>query len=258
MSFHVDYDSIAPAYDRRYVVNDYSGVETALWAFVGPEFTGRVLEVGCGTGHWLQLLGTHGIRAAGVDASARMLAIARAAAPDAALAVGHAEQLPWRDRAFGGVFCINAFHHFVDKLGFLGDARRVLVPGSQLMIVGLDPHTGVDRWYVYEYFEPVLAIDKLRYPASQQIRDWMQALGYSGVYTREVQHMPVRLSARAAIEHGRLDKNVTSQLAVLTDEEYQQGIARIRSAVETAEAAGESVWLTADLRLYGTFGSVPD
>jgi SAM-dependent methyltransferase len=164
---------------------------------------------------------------------------------------------PWGDRTFERVFCINALHHFEDKLGFLREAHRVLVPGGQIMTVGLDPHTGVDRWYIYEYFERVLAIDKLRYPASHQIRKWMHALGCSSVRTSEVQHLPVRLSARAAIEQGSLDKNVTSQLAVLPDEEYERGLDRIRRALESAEARGESLYLTADLRLHATFGSVP-
>jgi ubiquinone/menaquinone biosynthesis C-methylase UbiE len=120
MSFRVNYDSIAPAYDRRYVVNDYSGVERALTSYVA-EFTGRVLEIGCGTGHWLQLLGEHANRVAGVDLSGRMLAVARTTARDAALALGRAEHLPWGDRTFGRLFCINALHHFEDKLGFLSE-----------------------------------------------------------------------------------------------------------------------------------------
>jgi ubiquinone/menaquinone biosynthesis C-methylase UbiE len=254
---NVNYDSIAAAYDRRYAENDYSGVESALRTFVGPEFSGRVLEVGCGTGHWLQLLREDGIQVTGVDVSGRMLAFARTAAREAALAQGRAEQLPWADQAFERVFCINAFHHFEDKLGFLAEARRVLVPGGQIMTVGLDPHTGADRWYIYEYFEPILAIDKVRYPASQQIREWMNALRFSSVYTSEVQHLPVRLSARAALEGGRLDKGVTSQFAVLSDEQYQRGVERIRRALESAESLGESLYLTADLRLYATIGSVP-
>jgi ubiquinone/menaquinone biosynthesis C-methylase UbiE len=235
MSVRVNYDSLAPAYDLRYVVNDYSGVEGALMAFVGPEFTGRVLEVGCGTGHWLRLLGERATRAAGVDVSGRMLALAHTNAPHATLALGSAEQLPCPDRTFGRLFCINALHHFEDKLRFLGEARRVLVPGGQIMTVGLDPHTGVDRWYIYEYFAAALSLDKLRYPASHQIQAWMQALGYTGVRTSVVQHLPVRLSARAALEQGRLDKGITSQLAVLSDEEYQQGVERLRRALESAE-----------------------
>jgi ubiquinone/menaquinone biosynthesis C-methylase UbiE len=257
MALPLNYDSIAATYNRRYRENDYSGVEKALMAFVGPELTGRVLEVGCGTGHWLRLLGENRYRVAGVDVSGRMLAYARTGARGAALAHARAEHLPWRSQAFERVFCINAFHHFEDKVEFLTEAHRVLVPGGQLMTVGLDPHTGVDRWYIYEYFEPVLAIDKRRYPASSQIREWMHGRGFSNVVTSEVQHLPVRLAARAAIEQGRLDKGVTSQLALLTDAEYEGGLERIRRAVESAETLGESLFLSADLRLYATFGSVP-
>ena len=257
MALSVDYDALAAGYDRRYRENDYSGVERALVAFVGPEISGRVLEVGCGTGHWLRALNRIAIRAIGLDASGNMLAGARLAAHEAALVQGKAEQLPWTDRRFDRVFCINAFHHFEDKPGFLADARRVIVPGGRIMIVGLDPHIGTDHWYVYEYFEPVLAIDMRRYAASEQIRGWMHALQFSDVRTFEVQHLPARIPAREALEQGRLDKGVTSQLALLSTEEYERGIARVRSALESAEAAGESLYLTADLRLYATCGSVP-
>jgi hypothetical protein len=125
------------------------------------------------------------------------------------------------------------------------------------MTVGLDPHTGVDRWYIYEYFDNVLEIDRRRYPASNQIREWMRATGFADCVTREIQHLPARLGARAALERGRLDKGATSQLGVLTDEEYRQGVARIREAIESAEARGESLYLSADLRLYATVGAVP-
>ena len=125
------------------------------------------------------------------------------------------------------------------------------------MTIGLDPHAGVDQWYIYEYFEPVLEIDRRRYPSSSQIREWMHSLRFADCLTREVQHLPVRLSARAAIEQGRLDKHVTSQLSVLTDDEYHRGIDRVRRALQSAEARGESLYLDADLRLYATFGSIP-
>lgn len=254
----VNYDSIAASYDRRYLINDYSGVGKALMAFVGRDATRRVLEVGCGTGHWLRLLADGGIRVAGVDASYNMLDYARVQAPEAALAHGRAEFLPWIDRAFERLFCINALHHFGDKASFFAEARRVLGPGGQLMTIGLDPHTGVDRWYVYEYFEPVVQIDKRRYPASDQIREWLRAAGFSSVRTREVQHLPAHLSARAALDEGRLARGMTSQLALLTDEQYQQGIDRIRRALAAAEAAGKELTLVADLRMYGTYGTVPD
>jgi SAM-dependent methyltransferase len=176
----VNYDSIAANYDRRYAINDYSGVEEALADFVGPGFAGRVLEVGCGTGHWLRRLAERGIRVAGVDASHNMLDYAQAQTGGAALARGRAEQLPWANEAFERLFCINALHHFEDKAGFLAEARRVLRPGGQLMTIGLDPHTGVDRWYIYEYFEPVVEIDKRR--------EHLADVGHSGNSTAPHRH----------------------------------------------------------------------
>jgi hypothetical protein len=85
----------------------------------------------------------------------------------------------------------------------------------------------------------------------------MRASGFADCVTREIQHLPARLAAREALAQGRLEKSVTSQLGVLTDEEYRHGVDRIREAVESAEARSESLYLTADLRLYATFGAVP-
>ena len=98
--------------------NDYSGVEAALIAFVAEHSDQRVLEVGCGTGHWLRSLDGAGIRVTGADASARMLAHARVKAPRAALVQAAAERLPWTSESFDRVFCINALHHFQDKTHF--------------------------------------------------------------------------------------------------------------------------------------------
>jgi hypothetical protein len=41
-------------------------------------------------------------------------------------------------------------------VSFLDEARRVLRSGGRLMTIGLDPHLGIDRWYIYDYF-PVSA-----------------------------------------------------------------------------------------------------
>jgi ubiquinone/menaquinone biosynthesis C-methylase UbiE len=253
----VNYDALASAYDRRYRDHDYSGVEAALLSFVGTGPGRRVLEAGCGTAHWIGTLGTRGTPAFGVDRSRNMLAQARINVPRCFVVHAAAERLPWTGRTFSHVFCINAFHHFEDKPAFLSEARRVLRPGGQLMIMGLDPHSGGDQWYIYDYFEPVLEIDRRRYASAAQIREWLLELGFAGVRTHEAQHLPGRLHARDALDTGRLGKGVTSQLAVLTDEEYERGLERIRADVAAAAARGEALYLHADLRMYATYGAVP-
>ena len=48
-----DYDSIADDSDARYDVYEYGGVRAMLLSFLGDGAPVAILEVGCGTGHWL-------------------------------------------------------------------------------------------------------------------------------------------------------------------------------------------------------------
>jgi hypothetical protein len=64
--------------------------------------------------------------------------------------------------------------------------------------------------------------------------------------------MPIKLSARSALQSGRLEKTTTSQLTVLTDEEYGAGLSRLIRDIEAKEAQHKALTIVADLRLYAT------
>ena len=256
MNRRADYDQIAPTFNRRYERREYAGAERALREFVGDLSVLRVLEVGCGTGHWLNVLSADKENVMGLDFSFGMLARARTTLPTMALIRGTAQHLPLPSSSVDRVFCINAIHHFPDKPAFLREARRILRPGGRMLTVGLDPHAGRDRWHVYDYFEESLEIDKQRYPSSEQLHKWMVEAGFKDYATREVEHWVNHLPAHEALKQGRLDQAVTSQLSVLTDNEYRRGMERIRRDIERAEQEGKTLFLTTDLRLYGTTASV--
>jgi SAM-dependent methyltransferase len=249
---HTNYDAIAAAYDRRYVNEDYSGIERALLEFVGNA-SQHVLEVGCGTGHWLQLLNSRNLIATGIDLSWGMLSSARAKLATVRLIQGLAEDLPFNNANFDRVFCINAHHHFGNKPNFFAEARRVLRPGGLLMTTALDPHTGTDQWWVYDYFDGTLAIDKERYPSCEQIREWMSSAGFTDTYSCEVQHEAGQVAADAALQNGMITPAYTSQLAVLSREELSEGLTRIAAGL----AKDNSLQLRADLRVYATYGCSP-
>jgi ubiquinone/menaquinone biosynthesis C-methylase UbiE len=93
-----DYDEIADRFDRRYALYGYDGVRDTLLDFLGPTPL-STLDVGCGTGHWLEVIVGHASTLAGMDPSAAMLAQARTAAPGAHLAwISTDHHLPNRDR----------------------------------------------------------------------------------------------------------------------------------------------------------------
>ena len=250
MSSAVDYDQVAPSYDSRYVERDYAGIEKTLRAF--SKDSKRVLEVGCGTGHWLNLL-SRGRQAVGVDPSGRMLGRARSLGR-ASLVRGRAESVPLADRSFDLVVVVNALHHFSDKARFALEAMRVLEPGGRVVILGLDPSAGLDSWFVYENFAGVLEIDRARYPSSSAISHSLTAAGFDDIATIEAQHIVESRSARDYLESGALTRHSTSQLSLLNDDEFEAGINRIWRRTESWEARGETLELHADLRIYATSG----
>ncbi|GAA1404177.1 methyltransferase domain-containing protein [Kitasatospora putterlickiae] len=107
----------------------------------GPGRT--VLDVGCGAGRAVAELAERGARAIGVDASARVIAAARRRRPGADLRVGDAAELPLPDRSVDGYRADKVFHELADPLPALAQARRLLVGGGRIVLLGQDWDTVV-------------------------------------------------------------------------------------------------------------------
>lgn len=94
----------------------------------------RALEVGCGTGIFLEAAATTGASIVALDLSADLLAQARArvaAAGKVRLSLGNAEQMPFRDASFDAVYGSSILHHLnIDAA--LTEIHRVLRPGGRI------------------------------------------------------------------------------------------------------------------------------
>ncbi len=253
----VNYDPIAPLYDRRYVINTLPGVAASLRSLVESYPGAHVLEVGCGTGRWLATLQPLASQVYGLDRSAGMLGQARGQQASPKLICGHAPQLPFYDASFLLIFCVNALHHFNQPHGFIAEARRLLQPGGSLAIIGMDPHAGQDKWYVYQYFTETYEIDLARFPPGQTIMDWMRAAGLVHVERRLAEHILHPLIGHDVLNDYFLGKHATSQLTLLTDDAYAAGLGRIEVALKRSEVAGERLIFPVDISLMLFTGRVP-
>ncbi len=106
-----------------------------------PRPQSRVLEIACGTGGFLHAL-LHAeptLFLTGIDYTPAMLAEAEIKFKNdqrVHLLQGSAERVPLRE-TFDYVYCLDAFHHFQDADGALGEMRRVMADPATLII--LDP-----------------------------------------------------------------------------------------------------------------------
>lgn len=158
------YDEMAAHYDTDVAGNPIN----ALYAMPNtlallPDLAGRrVLDAGCGSGHYTAELVARGARVVAVDASRRMLDIARhRLGPDAPVdwhAADLAEPLDFLpDAAVDVVLAPLVLQYLADWSGTLAEFHRVLTPGGVLVatvhhpfcefeLSGSDDYFAVESW----------------------------------------------------------------------------------------------------------------
>jgi ubiquinone/menaquinone biosynthesis C-methylase UbiE len=114
----------------------------------GIELSGRCLEVGCGEGNNLEILGA---RAAGIDLSRASLAAARDRL-GGAFAQADAARLPFADGVFDTVFARDLLHHVDDARRVVAEMVRVCRPGGTVLILDDNGRNGILR--LFAAFDP--------------------------------------------------------------------------------------------------------
>ncbi len=120
---------LAPRYEERYAF-EFSRIFEEEWhaeilSHVPPG-AGGVLDLGCGTGLFLQDIRRRDPDALGIDISHEMQLVGRKAMADARLVTADAERLPVRPGVFRAVLCKGSLHHARNHVGFIENCRRAL------------------------------------------------------------------------------------------------------------------------------------
>jgi ubiquinone/menaquinone biosynthesis C-methylase UbiE len=252
----VDYDRIAPSYNQRFKDGGTRGTASALRSLAQENNARRILEAGCGTGHWLAGMQSVPAHLYGLDLSSGMLRQAQQRQVPYALVRGRAGQLPFAGDVVDLVTCVNAIHHFQWQQAFVLEAHRLLRPGGALAVVGTDPRAHRQRWYIYDYFAGTYETDLARFPSWGTILDWMAEAGFERIEWRPVEQIVDHKIGRAVLADPFLQKEACSQLALLTDQAYAEGMGRIDAALTAAEAEGRTLTFQTDLFLAALIGWV--
>ncbi|MCM3887161.1 class I SAM-dependent methyltransferase [Frankia sp. R82] len=149
----------------------------AMLALAGDVAGLRILDVGCGAGHYAAELLAGGAEVVGIDGSATLLRHARQRLGDRAALRVHDAEKPLDfldDTSFDGVVCALTLHHIADRPRLLRDLRRVLRPGGWLLVSTTHP-----------------TADWRKFGGSYYAEDWVDRLLAGGPLAVRYQRMPL-------------------------------------------------------------------
>tara|TARA_R110000787_G_scaffold123580_9_gene234656 strand:- start:2721 stop:3341 length:621 start_codon:yes stop_codon:yes gene_type:complete len=166
-----------------------------------PHATGKVLEIGIGTGRNLPYYDSAKLEAlCGLDPAEQMNATAQKRAREAGLDVElltlSAEEIPADTASFDTVVCTFTLCTIPDPIKALGEMRRVLKPGGKMLFCehGRSPDQSVQRWQdrLTPYWKPIAG-------GCHMNRDVKQMLAEGGFKINEVKSSYLRGGPKALL-----------------------------------------------------------
>ncbi len=185
-----------------------------------------VVEVGCGTGRLtMPLAAQTKAQVIGVDPEPEMLEIARRKDPSGRIrwAQGTAYRLPLGDESAALVLMSMVVHLLKQQGRAFREARRVLLPGGQLIIWTFTPEH-VRRFFLNEYFPSIARIDGARFRSLATLDRRLRAAGFVGV-TIEREHEQADVGVGKLVD--RVRGRYISTLSLVPPVEFRQGLQRL-------------------------------
>lgn len=205
-----------PANCREYV---------AMHHRLGIDKADRLLDVACGSGLALELAMLRGATGAGIDASERLVAIARERSPGADIVVGDMNALPWDASTFTVATSFRGIWGTTPTA--VSEIYRVLTPGGRV---------GLTVWGHIKASPGAWALAPFRMAAPPKVQNQaaMVALGRPGVGEE-------LLSGMGFVEIERFDVPFTWEFA--DPESYARALASTGPAYEAMQNVGEDEFI---------------
>jgi SAM-dependent methyltransferase len=185
----------------------------------------RVIDVGCGTGRFSELLAGHfSAQVIGIDPSLKMLdqAHRKLTSDNVVYCQGLAEALPFFDGCADLVFISLAYHHFTDPSVVAKECHRVLRQGGYACIRNVTRESD----FPHRHFFPIRALIDSDLPSRRDIEAVFAVSGFTPV-AHEVVTQVAAANWPSFVEKSALRAN--SFLARLSDDDFQRGMAALRS-----------------------------
>jgi len=187
------FDRIAHRYDMWYNTKTGRYVDRIEKWLIFSMFRGRegkALDLGCGTGNYTAELYKRGFNVVGVDASEKMLEIARKKFPQIRFIHGDAYRLPFPDESFDIVLSVTMFEFIHRPEKVVNEIYRVLKPEGEVIIGTMNGHS---LWFIFKRLKSIFTETAYRYArfyTPKELETLLKASGFAEVESAGVIFLP--------------------------------------------------------------------
>ncbi len=176
------YDNIGIGYNTTRRADPH--IASRLVALLQPQPDGRYLDIGCGTGNYMNALRKAGFQVIGVDPSDVMLEKARHSQPDAVFIKADAAHIPLESGYFDGAIAVLTLHHWGEKQAGLNELGRVIKPGGRAVFLSFTAVQMAGYWLAH-YFPDMIKRSGELIPDQQTMSDMLREAGFTSVETEK-------------------------------------------------------------------------
>ena len=127
------FDTYASGWHQRMANHVYAMRYRAVERMIGRLHVSSVIDVGCGTGDYVQLFDPARVRYLGVDISEKMIAECRRLFPGHRFAVADGDSIDEPDSSVDLVLSIGVLEYLPDPVNHLRELARVTKPGGSIV-----------------------------------------------------------------------------------------------------------------------------
>jgi SAM-dependent methyltransferase len=234
----IDYSRAARTYDRG---RDFPLATFEEWrARLAEELptrpVGPILDIGAGTGIWAAALAEwFSAPVLAVEPSLGMLDAARAKPLPAGVTLVHGDghALPLRAASGGAVWLSTVIHHLGSLASCAAELSRALAPSAPVFIRSVFPGRH-DEIPLFRFF-PGAGRVASTFPTVEETTSAFATAGYRLARLQRVrEHRPGTLADW--VDRAIAMRHADSTLALLTDDEFEEGLGSLRRAVTAGEA----------------------